>query len=666
MRTRIAPIVLIGVVFAFEAHGADAAVTDAGRIDPTTVAKPFRSRKVYSPYANWNYPMRVYWGDTHLHTGWSADAGGFGCTLGPEEALRFARGEQVTASTGQEVRLSRPLDFAVVTDHSDGAGVIFEIKAGNPELMKDPTIARWHDMFNAGGEESTKAVSELIVAQSNKNLPPAITDSKLAASIWKKNTAIMEQYNEPGRFTAFIGYEWTSNAGGGDNLHRNVIYRDGKDKADQISPMTTFDSENPEDLWTWLETWEKTTGGKVLAIPHNGNLSNGRMFALATFLGDPLTREWAERRARWEPLYEVAQIKGTGETHPSLSPNDEFAAWELWDKGNLNLVPKQPGMLEHEYARRALQNGLVLEDQLGVNPFKFGMVASTDSHTGLSAIEENNFFGKHSGVEPSPQRWKHLVFDFEGRKLAAWEMASAGWAGVWATENTREALWDAMKRKEVYATTGPRMTVRFFGGWNFEPSDAQTRNPAEVGYTKGVPMGGDLSILPPALKDAPGKFKGLFGGKLSGLVQTALKGRKPTFLVAALKDPLAGNLDRIQIVKGWVDAEGEIQEKVYDVAWGGDRQPGPDGTLPPVGNTVDVKNATWTNTIGAPELIAVWKDVDFDPSQRAFYYARVLEIPTPRWTAYEAKRFGITMSDDVPMIGQERAYTSPIWFTPEV
>jgi hypothetical protein len=390
-----------------------------------------------------------------------------------------------------------------------------------------------------------------------------------------------------------------------------------------------------------MQAWEDKTGGSLLAIPHNGNISNGLMFAVETFKGNPLTREWAATRARWEPLYETTQIKGDGESHPSLSPNDELAGYETWDKGNLMLVPKKPGMIQYEYSRPALKNGLKLEQQLGVNPFKFGMVGSTDAHTSLTAVEEENFFGKHSGVEPSPERYKDVVMEFSGRKLMAWEQASSGYAGVWATDNTREALWDAMKRKEVYATTGPRMLVRFFGGWAFVAKDAESRLPAESGYAKGVPMGGDL-------RGAPG-------------------GQSPSFLVAALKDPLSGNLDRIQIVKGWLDAKGDTQEKVYDVVWGdaAKRKPDAKGKLPAVGNTVDVKEATWTNTIGAPELITVWRDPDFDRSLKAFYYARVIEIPTPRWTAYECKRFGITMGPEVPMVTQERGYTSPIWYTPK-
>jgi hypothetical protein len=611
-------------------------VTDEGEINAEVAAKAFPKRG-FSPYAGRNYPTRVLWGDEHVHTGWSVDAGAVGCTLGPEEALRFARGEQVKSSLGEPVKLSRPLDWVAVTDHSDAAGVIFEIRDGNPNLMADPVIKRWRDMMGDG--RGVEAVSEMIAAHSNNKVPPAMKDPKLARSIWQKNTAIMERFNEPGRFTAFIGYEWTSNSGGGDNLHRNVIYRDGKDKADQVLPMTTFDSENPEDLWKWMEAWETKTGGSLLAIPHNGNLSNGKMFALTTFLGNPLTRAWAEARARWEPMYEATQIKGDSETHPSLSPTDEFANFEKWDKANLAGVSKQPGMLEREYVRQALKEGLLLEAKLGVNPFKFGLVSGTDTHTGLTIAEEDNFFGKHTGLEPTAHRYEDVVIKSPQVTIYGSQMAAAGYTGVWATENTRESIWDALKRREAYSTTGPRIAVRFFGGWDFDAKDARTRMPAEAGYAKGVPMGGDL--------------------------QAASAGKVPTFLVAALKDPLSGNLDRFQVVKGWTDAKGAMHEKVYDVAWSGDRKPDPKtGKVPAVGNTVDVADASWTNTIGAPELIAVWKDPDFDPKLRAFYYGRVIEIPTPRWTAYDAKRFGIQMPADVPMTVQERAYTSPIWYTP--
>jgi hypothetical protein len=631
-------ILIVGALSA-QALSQSAPATDMGTPDFKDAPKLFK-KPGFSPYAGRNYPTRVFWGDTHLHTSMSLDARAGGNTLGPEEALRFARGEQVVSATGVPAKLARPLDWLVVADHSDSMGVMDEVANGNPQLLVDPQVKQWHDAIQQGGEVGMKAAYEVVMALSAGKIPAVMGDPKLIRTLWERQTAVMEKYNDPGRFTVFIGYEWTSN-NSGNNLHRNVIYRDGKSKADAMVPYTTEDSENPEDLWKWMQAYEEKTGGSVLAIPHNGNLSNGGMFAVETFKGLPLTRAWAESRARWEPLYETTQIKGDGESHPSLSPSDEFAGFEIWDKGNLILVPKKPGMLQYEYTREALKNGLLLEQKLGVNPFKFGLVGSTDAHTSLSTADEDNFFGKHSGVEPNPHRYEHVVMEFEGRKLMSWAMSASGYAGIWATENTRESLWDAMKRREVYATTGPRMVVRFFGGFEFSAKDAATRLPAEVGYAKGVPMGGDLRQAP--------------------------AGKSPTFLVAALKDPIGANLDRLQIVKGWLDAKGQTKEKVFDVAWGDAAARKPDaktGKLPPVGNTVDVSQATWTNTIGDPELIAVWKDPDFDPSFKAFYYARIIEIPTPRWTAYEAKRFGIAMPKEVPMIVQERGYTSPIWYTP--
>ncbi len=632
---------LCAVSIANSQQTSPSSVSDIGEIRPAD-AKKFYKEPGYSPYAGKHYPERPYFGDQHVHTGWSVDAGMSGATLSPTDAVRFARGEEVVSTSGQPVRLSRPLDWIVVSDHSDGMGTVAGIREGNPDMMTDATLKRWHDMMLSSQEEGSKATMELIDAQANKRLPPAITDPKFATSYWEQNTAIMEKYNDPGRFTAFIGYEWTSNAGGGNNLHRNVIYRDDKDLADKVLPMTTFVSENPEDLWKWMADWEKTTGGKLLAIPHNGNLSNGRMFELQMFMGGPMTKDWAEQRQQWEPLFEAIQMKGQSESHPSLSPKDEFAVgYELWDRGNLAQVPKKPGMLEHEYLREALKNGLKVEQQLGANPFKYGIAAGTDTHNGLTAAEEDSFFAKFVSAEPRPDRWNEDAIKFGDRVVKGWEMTAAGYTAVWATENTRAALWDAMKRRETYGTSGPRMVVRFFGGYDFAPGDAQSRNPAIAGYTKGVPMGGDL--------------------------RKAQAGKAPTFLVAALKDPLSGNLDRIQIIKGWLDKSGNPQEKIFDVVWGDadKRKPGSDGKLPAVGNTVDLATATWTNTIGDPELITVWKDPEFDPSAKAFYYARVLEIPTPRWTAYDAAYFKVKIPDPkVPMITQERAFTSPIWYTP--
>ena len=598
--------------------------------------------KGYSPYAGKNFPTRVLWGDTHLHTKLSLDARAFGVILGPAEAYQFARGDEITTSHGERIKLSRPLDWLVVSDHSDAMGAMDEVVAGNPDLLKDPKAKDWHDRIAQGGDTALAATMEIIetfAGISGESIPEVLVDEEFVSSVWDRFTATAEDYNDPGRFTAFIGYEWTSTEGG-NNLHRNVIYRDGAEQARAMLPYTTAESFNPEDLWRWMETYEEKSGGKVLALAHNGNVSNGLMFPeINPRTGEILSRDYAETRMRWEPIYEVTQIKGDGESHPYLSPNDEFAGYDtLWDKGNLGPVPKKKSMLQFEYGREALKNGLRLEQAIGVNPYKFGLVGSTDSHTGLATAEEDNFFGKHSGKEPHKGRMNKLVGNFGDIKYYGWEQVSSGYAAVWETDNTREAIWDAMKRKEVYATTGPRMTVRFFGGYDFSERDAQLRDPGLIGYSKGVPMGGDLP--------------------------QAGAGKAPSFLVAALKDPYSGNLDRIQVVKGWLDDNGRTHEKVYDVVWSDEREPGSDGTLPPVGNTVDVANATWTNTIGASELITVWQDPDFDPAQRAFYYARVIEILTPRWSTYDAVRFGEEVPEGVPLTTQERAYTSPIWYTP--
>ncbi len=601
------------------------------------------NEKSYSPYAGRNFPAAVYWGDTHLHTDISMDAGAFGNRLGLEEAYRFARGEEITASNKMNIRLSRPLDFLVIADHSDNMGFFPDLFEGAPHILSDPTGKDWYNRVMAG--EGVGVALELISKFSQGQFPEALIyapDSKPYKDAWAKTVKAAEQFNEPGTFTAFIGYEWTSLVKGA-NMHRVVIYRDGEDQALQMVPYTTIPpigSTNPRDLWAWLKNFESETGGEVLAIAHNGNLSNGIMFPLeAQYDGKLLDKAYVQQRSRWEPLYEATQIKGDGETHPFLSPNDEFANYETWDIGNLDVSEaKTKEMLPGEYAREALKRGLIIEGKLGINPYKFGMIGSSDSHTSLATTQEDNFFGKHSGAEPNAERMMHPFMKTDQGVIMGWQMVASGLAAVWAKENTREALFDAMERREVYATTGSRMLVRFFGGWNFTEEDANNRLPADIGYMKGVPMGGDLTNAP--------------------------SGKAPSFLVAAQKDALGGNLDRIQIIKGWQDKSGNTQEKVYDVAWGGDRKPGRDGKLPAVGNTVDVAKATWTNTIGAPELITVWTDPDFDAGQRAFYYVRVLEIPTPRWTAYDAKYFDVKVGDEVDMITQDRAYTSPIWYTP--
>ena len=606
-------------------------------------------KRHYSPYVERNsatsdFSEGVFWGDTHLHTSYSTDAGMIGCRLGPEEAYRFALGEVITTSSGQQARLIRPLDFLVVADHAENLGLAPMIAEDNADLLKTEYGKKFSELVKAGkGYEAFLTWGTEGVAK-NTDL---IGSPKMTRTVWDRQIDFAEKYNDPGRFTAFIGFEWTSinTMEYPSNLHRVVVFKDGGDKAGQVLPFSTFDSHDPEDLWKYMADYEDKTGGSVLALAHNGNLSNGLMFAETRLNGKPIDKQYAETRMRWEPLYEVTQIKGDGEAHPFLSPDDEFADYGTWDKADIaGFKPKTKEMLPYEYARSALQVGLQLEQKVGVNPFKFGMVGSTDAHTAMAATREENYFGKMASAEPSADRFEHYVIQAlsgdDSVSTFEYETLASGLAAVWARENTREALFDAMQKKETYATTGTRILVRFFGGWDYSESDIFRPNAAEIGYDKGVPMGGDLPKRPDGKK-------------------------APVFLVGAMKDPWSGNLDRIQIVKGWVDEKGERKERIFDVAVSDGRKIGADGRCKtPLKDTVDVKNATFVNTIGAAELRAAWTDPDFDPKQRAVYYARVLEIPTPTWQAHDEKFFGSKMPDSVPRKHQERAYTSPIWYTP--
>ena len=590
------------------------------------------------------HPTQVLWGDTHLHTTNSLDARVLGVTLDAAKSYAFARGDAVVTSTGHTARLARPLDFLVVSDHSDAMGVVDQLISGNPVLMKNQELQDLRDKLIAGGRGTAEAIGVITSVLIDENYDGPLLDQGVMRSVWEDYVDTADRFNQPGRFTALIGYEWTPTQSG-DKLHRNVLYRDGAETARKIMPFTANKSINPQDLWRWMEAYEAETGGKVLALAHNGNLSNGKMFPVETNpnTGMAIDAEYVRARARWEPLFEVTQIKGDSESHPALSPDDEFADFETWDRGNASLaVLKTPDMLPYEYAREALKNGLKLEQTLGDNPYRFGMVGSTDTHTGLSTADENYFFGKFTHEEPVPERMHTpMVNTPTPDRWKTWEMSASGYAAVWAKENTREAIWDAMQRREVYATTGPRMTVRFFGGWNFSSADASFQYLASRGYAQGVPMGG---MLHPE----------------EGMTA-------PQFLVGAMKDPLSGHLDRIQIIKGWLDADGNTHEKVFNVAWSDSkrRRMRRNGRLPPVGNTVNVADATWTNSIGDAELVGLWQDPEFDASQPAVYYVRVLEIPTPRWTAFDAKAFGDKPDPETRMTLQERAYTSPIWYSPK-
>ena len=589
----------------------------------------------YSPALAAAEPQQPLWGDTHLHTSLSGDAVAYGLLRSPADAYNIATGKRVTTPEGQIIQLTRPLDFLVIADHAEGYGLVKAIIDGNQKLLKDPVIRRWAGMLEAG--KNALVGQEMIQAQSTGNLPDVIKDGQdITRGLWLDMLKTADAYNQPGEFTAMIGFEWSA-APQGNNLHRVVVYRDGGDLAATRLPLdTAVSGMNPEKLWAWMADYEKETGGKILAIPHNANLSNGQMFQMVDGDGSPLSARYASLRARWEPLVEVTQIKGDGEAHPLLSRNDEFADFETWDIGNLiGSREKTSDMLPGEYAREALKNGLLVQQQSGANPFKFGMIGSTDSHTSVTASEENNFWGKFATTEPHPGRWvKHR----KPLQKDGWQYSASGLAAVWARDNNRASIFDAMQRREVYATTGPRITLRLFAGWSFDSSDLTDPDIASLGYSKGIPMGGDLTAAP--------------------------AGQSLSLMMTASKDPQSGNLDRLQVVKGWVDKDNQTFEKIYNVAWSGLRELTAEGTLPPVGNTVDVADASWTNSIGEPQLAVVWTDPDFDSNQHAFYYVRALEIPTPRWTAYDAKRFGESMANEVPMTIQERAYSSPIWYTP--
>lgn len=599
----------------------------------------------FSPYLERDFPTKVLWGDTHLHTSNSVDAFASGTRLDAEAAYRFARGEEVTTSTGLQAKLARPLDFLLVADHAEAFGVIEEVYEGNESLMVSPVVARWSKMMNTSLEQSQQVAEELKVSLATGTVPKVLANPKVTVPIirsaWADHLAIAERYNEPGKFTSLLGYEWTS-APNGNNLHRVVMFRDNPDLVGQKIPFSALQSENPERLWAFLAKYKKDTGGNVLAIPHNSNLSGGQMFARVDFDGNPLDAGYAKERAKWEPVIEITQFKGDSESHPMLSPNDEYASYgdAGWELANLQMSsPATPESIAGSYVREGLKRGLELQDQVGTNPFQYGFIGSTDSHTSLANPNEDNFFG-NVGSEPRANRFERVIKKNDTDKRFAWQYLAGGYAAVWAHENTREAIWDAFARREVYATTGTRMTVRVFAGWEFEAGDEHAPDLAQLGYAKGVPMGSELSKI--STKSAP------------------------SFLVAAQKDVMGANLDRVQMIKAWVDNDGKAQEKIYEIVWSDQetRKLDGKGKLPSVGNTVNVKEASWINSIGATQLATVWRDPDFKPDQAALYYVRVLEIPTPRWTAYDAKRFGVDMPAEVPMTTQERAYTSPIWYTP--
>jgi len=635
----------------------------------------------YSPYVDRSYPTNVYWGDTHVHTFMSGDAFTLGTLLTPDNAYRFAKGETVRATGGEDVRLQRPLDFIMLADHAENLGVIPRLAGGDPRLLKTKdgryfakilaALPSLKDVIKTGGLASYNQESRPLYAAKGAWGGDYGIDDDFKREVWHEVVDTAERYYQPGVFTTFAGYEYSPNP---PMLHRNVLFAGGPEQTKQTIPFSKYDSFDVEQLWAHLEEYKDRVGSDVIAIPHNPNLSGGQMFSPVNFQGQPLTTAYAKMRASMEPVVEMTQIKGDSETHPLISPNDEFADYESWfrppspyaGKGKSKSVDKKkvahkgsaaktkakpkaavnmkakakgkgtPGagtadaktLAAQAHARSALKLGLAHQATLGVNPFKFGMIGSTDTHTGLATADEDNFWGKMGTQEPGPYRAAVLS-----------QFGAAGYAGIWAEKNTRESLFAALKRREVYGTTGPRITLRFFGGWHYMSEDADSPDIASVGYGKGVPMGSDLTSGP--------------------------EGVSPRFLIRAVKDPEGANLDRVQVIKGWRDNGGKLHEKVYEAAWSDSRKIGKNGKLDAVGSTVDLKDASYRNSIGDPELSVVWADPDFDPAEAAFYYVRVIEIPTPRWTAYDAAFYGLKdLPKNVPLVIQERAYSSPIWYTP--
>ena len=584
-----------------------------------------------------NPDRNAYFGEEHIHTSWSVDAWIFGNRVtSPDDALKYAQGQAIKHPLGYDIKIDTPMDFMGVTDHAEYVGVTKQANTPGSYVSKLPEAAPLI-MQDPNSSADQQKVFLYLLTLTNKPPIKALMSPEVAGTIWKENVKYAEENNHPGKFTAFCSYEWTSMPGN-RNMHRNVFFRD----CAHIPPMpySALDSNHPEDLWNWMDAQRKA-GNTLLAISHNANLSSGWMYPtdVDTF-GRPIDAAWAAARDRNERLVEIKQIKGQSETHPLLSPNDEFASYELYQDGLLGLPP-DVGRVDHihgSYARQAYKDGIAMEDTRGYNPYKFGMAGGSDSHNTGSPYRQDNFYGAHGAVDGTAER--RLAGVLLGNTLDVRLENPGGLTGVWAEENTRASLFDAMYRKETFGVSGPHIKVRFFGGWGYNKDVFSAKDWVHQSYTNGVPMGADLPAMP------------------SG------KGTSPTFVVWAVKDPTSGNLDRIQIIKGWTQ-NGQSFEKIFDVVWSGDRKPDPwTGRVPAIQSTVDLKTATYTNSVGSTELKAVWADPEFNDSLHAFYYARVLEIPTPRWTLMQAVKAGVPPPDVTPLTGQERAWSSPIWYTP--
>lgn len=582
-----------------------------------------------------HYPERLLWGDTHVHSRLSMDAHIYGNNhLGPDAAYRFAKGEQVTLADGSTAQLKRPLDFLVVADHAEYLGVRVGLAENDAHLLEHETGQRWHHHMTSPDGDSSVPLLEF--ADSLRKGESLMDIAEFTDSVWKTMIEYGEAAYQPGTFTTLFGYEWSAMPDS-QNLHRVVVFRDGPERVSMHRPFSALDSSEPEDLWAVLDEYEVATGGRVLTIPHNPNISGGKMFSDEKSDGQKIDKEYAETRAHFEKILEVTQVKGDSETHPFLSPDDEFADFERWDKSNIGMIePHRDEWFKGEYAREALKRGLQLENEIGINPFQFGLIGSTDQHNSLSDVNEQSFPGKFTVPGTGPDRWDFTVGPetLLPQVYYEWELAAAGYAGVWAHENTREAIFDALSRRETFATTGPRISVRFFAAASFNSDWFDSPDWLSLAYDAGVPMGAVMALEP---------------------------GQAPHFLLSAEKDPQGANLDRIQVIKGWVDSTGEAHEQVYDAILSDPaRRNGSQVRI--VGNTVNAETASYTNSIGAEMLRGVWSDPDFSESHNAFYYLRVLEIPTPRWTSYAVvEHHSDALPDDVPNSQQERAYTSPIW-----
>ncbi len=551
---------------------------------------------------------KLLWGDLHVHSNFSFDAYSFGnTTLGPDVAYEFAKGLPVRAPNGELAQLATPLDFLLVADHAEYLGLFLGLERNDPNLRTSGLGQRWLNYFKSGTQSPiSREYVQMIERQKNIELLPEAFNT----SAWSQLLEFADRYNEPGVFSALIGFEWTSMIDG-DNLHRVVVYGDGSEKAKRMLPYSALNSPDPEDLWSFMGEYEKLTGGQVIAIPHNGNVSNGVMFSDKRVDGRDFDASYSAARQRWEPLYEVSQVKGDAESHPYLSPNDEYADFETWDQGNLRMEPKSLEMLEGEYARPALKNGLLLSEKYGVNPFKFGLVGGTDTHNALSTADDENFYGKFVDSLPSAERTSSTLGD---RLWDNWRLSASGYTAVWASQNTREAIFEALKNKEVYTSTGPRILLKFYGGWDYEEEHIlQTDFFNKKAQVIGVPMGGDL--------DAP------------------LNDKKPKFVVKVSKDPKSQNIEIVQIVKGWADNTGEVKEKVFTIGKS-------------------------ENKSGSKNFNLIWTDKEFNENERSFYYVRALEVPSKRWTSFDQDRFGVDLSSETPKYIRERVYSSPIWYSP--